>query len=163
MNISNKPKTHDPDSGLAMNLHRKDKRSRTGDKISLLLKGSSPVLPDPFRDINKILPRGKLQPILLRERLSPIPIIRDKISIRLPEITSDGNLKTCRYFLPAINSPNRISLGSPLSEHEPQSALITNNKKIYDKKSQKFFKFESSKDSNIDVSFGKSNSVFLFS
>lgn len=162
MNVSSKSKVHDADLGFGKNLHRKDKRSRTNDKISLMLKNSSPVLPDPFRDVNRIVTRGKLQPILLRERLSPNPVMRDKISIRLPEITSDGNLKTCRYLLPALNSPNRISLRSPLSPLEPSPSLQF-TEKIHPKSiSKKLLNFESSLNSNIDVSFGKSNSVSLF-
>ena len=138
---------------------RREKRSNTDRKKYLMLRSSSPVVLDPFPEINSNIRPQKLQPILLKERCSPNPIKQGKISIRLPEITPDGQLKTCRHYLPALNFPTHRSLGSPSSKElailrfsSEKSLLLKNDSIAGPRNVGKTF--------DLDISFGNNYSEY---
>ncbi|OMJ69160.1 hypothetical protein SteCoe_33177 [Stentor coeruleus] len=59
---------------------------------------------DPFSKVDKASPRCKLKPIILRRKASPnINRSLNADSIKIPDITEDGKIRSNRYILPSIN------------------------------------------------------------
>lgn len=157
MKLSMDLKASGPQLSSQRSPFRKERRSNTNGKKLQLIRSSSPVLLDPFREINSNFRPQKLQPILLKERFSPNPIKQGKISIRLPEITPDGQLKTCRHFLPALNFPTQRSLVSPPSK-EPGILRFSSEKSLLFKNESVRVFSNAEKTFDLDISFGKNYS-----
>lgn len=62
------------------------------------------VTTDPFSKVDKVSPRCKLKPIIIRRKASPnINRSLNADSIKIPDISEDGEIRSNRYFLPSIN------------------------------------------------------------
>ena len=136
---------------------RLSKRASTHRETTFKMQSLSPIISDPFREIDQGSPNNKIQPILLKARLSPNPTINERISIRLPEITNDGRLKLNFHFLPSIMSTRVKKCNSPearpegLARYKSESSLLNTKRQISE------LKCYQSKSEPLEVSFGKNS------
>ena len=136
---------------------RLSKRANTHRETPFKMQSLSPIISDPFREIDGGNPYCKLQPILLKARLSPNPTINERISIRLPEITDEGKFKLSLHFLPSIKSSRVKMCISPearfegLARYKSESSLESTKHKV---SKAAFFP---NKSEPLEVSFGKSS------
>lgn len=136
---------------------RLSKRANTHRETPFKMQSLSPIISDPFREIDRGSPKSKVQPILLKARLSPNPSINERISIRLPEITNEGKLKLNFHFLPSIMSTRVKKCSSPearpeaLARYKSESLLLDSKSQMPELKSYQ------SKSEPLEVSFGNNS------
>lgn len=74
--------------------------------VSCSISGHKQASADPFREVVKGTTLCKLKPILIKKKLSPSNSRSlNAISIRIPELSEDGNFRHNKFILPAINHP----------------------------------------------------------
>lgn len=83
-------------------------------QYKLFITRTAAISPDPFGESLGIDRRIKLSPIIVKERSSPILKFKDKkFSIKIPEVTKEGNFRLNHHFLPDIKSKKYLKAGSP--------------------------------------------------
>ena len=80
----------------------------------LYVTRTAAISPDPFTESSGFDRRIKLSPIIVKERSSPILKLKDtKFSIKIPEVTKEGNFRLNHHFLPDIKSKRFLKAESP--------------------------------------------------
>jgi hypothetical protein len=124
-----------------------------------LISRSGVYSPDPFTEHHGLIGRIKLSPIIVKERSSPVvQFPKKKISIKIPEVTSEGQFKLNHRFLfkqhpKIILEPASPALKSNSNQVSPMLDQDLKGKNIF------FMKSSSEKGylycDNLDISFGK--------
>jgi hypothetical protein len=147
------------------------KRNNTQRDTPFNMHSLSPVFSDPFREIDKGIPNCKLQPILLKARMSPQYCENGRVSIKLPEITRKGKFKLNLHFLPEIKNSRvkspRLLMASSNDARFGDLVRYKSEGFLNDRKSASLESFPNHTNSEaLEVSFGRcvneSNQVIFF-